>query len=83
MIWKGQGISDRYERMQPPRPEVDANLVGLDIEQLWTFVEEDGTKVLQWCQGTVVAIKTRDRIHIKWREDCLHDGDMPITEEVL
>ena len=80
---EGQGISDRYERMQPPRPEVDANLVGLDIEQLWTFVEEDGTEVLQWCQGTVVAIKTRDRIHIKWREDCLRDGDMPITEEVL
>jgi hypothetical protein len=81
--FEGQGISDRYERMQPPRPEVDANLVGLDIEQLWTFVEEDGTNVLQWCQGTVVAIKTRDRIHIKWSEDCLRDGDMPITEEVL
>ncbi len=31
---EGHGISDRYERMQPPRPEVDANLVGLDIEQL-------------------------------------------------
>ena len=42
---EGQWISDRYERMQPPRPEVDANLVGLDIEQLWTFVEEDGTSV--------------------------------------
>jgi hypothetical protein len=80
---EGQGISDRYERMQPPRPEVDANLVGLDIEQLWTFVEEDETEVLQWCQGTVVATKTRDRVHIKWREDCLRDGDMPITEEVL
>jgi hypothetical protein len=80
---EGQGISDRYERMQPPRPELDANLVGLDIEQLWTFVEKDGTKVLQWCHCTVVAIMTRDRVHIKWSEDCLHDGDMSITEEIL
>ena len=57
--------------------------MGIDIEQLWTFAEEDGTEVLQWCQGTVVTIKTRDCIHIKWHEDCLLDGNMPITEEVL
>ena len=29
-----QGLTDRYERMQPIRPEVDENLVGLQIEQL-------------------------------------------------
>jgi len=41
---ENQVVTDRYERMQPPRPEVDANLVGLKIEQLWSFVEEDGRK---------------------------------------
>ena len=43
--------------MQPPRPEVGENLIGLEVEQLWIFEEEDGSKVSQWCQGLVVAVK--------------------------
>ncbi len=78
-----QGLTDRYKRMQPIRPEVDENLVGLQIEQLWMFEEEDGTTILKWCQGTVVAVKTKDRVHIQWCKDCLRDGDLPISEEVL
>jgi hypothetical protein len=55
-----QGKTDRYEKLQPPRPDVDENLVGLEIEQLWTMIEEDGKKFLQWCQGLVVAVKTNN-----------------------
>ena len=44
-----QGMTDRHERMQPMRPEVNENLVGQDIVQLWMFDEEDGTTILQWC----------------------------------
>ena len=51
-----QGITDRHERMQPMRPAVNENLVGQDIEQLWMFDEEDGTTILQWCQGIFVAM---------------------------
>lgn len=78
-----QGKTDRYEKLQPPRPDVDENLVGLEIEQLWTMIEEDGNKFLQWCQGLVVAVKTNNRVHIQWNESCLRVGDLAITEEKL
>ena len=80
---EADGIVDRHERMQPPRPEVEENMIGLEVEQLWIFEEEDGSKVSQWCQGLVVAVKTRGKVHIQWNEDCLRQGDQPITEEVL
>ncbi len=35
------------------------------------------------CQGIVVAVKTRNRVHIQWSESTLHEGDISITEEVL
>ena len=59
------------------------HLIGLEVEQLWIFEEEDGTRVKQWCQDLVIAIKTRDRVHIQGDEECLHDGDLPISEQVL
>ena len=80
---EADGIVDRHERMQPPRPEVGENLIGFEVEQLWIFEEEDGSKVSQWCQGLVVAVKTRGKVHIQWNEDCLREGDIPIAEEVL
>jgi len=40
-------------------------------------------KVAQWCQGFVVAVKTRNRVHIQWNADCLREGGIPISEEVL
>ena len=69
--------------MQPPRPEVNEEIIGLEIEQLWMFEEADGSEVPQWCQGLVVTIKTRSGVHIQWNDNCLHEGDVKITEEVL
>jgi hypothetical protein len=80
---EAQGIADRHEMLQPQRPQVDENLIGVEIEQLWMFVEEDGTTVAQWCQGIVVGVKTRNKVHIKWNENCLREGDAPVTEEAL
>ena len=77
------GAIDRYEKLQPSRPEVDEQLIGLEIEQLWIYEEEDGEKVPQWCQGVVVAIKNRSKVHIQWNKNCLRNGDLPITEEAL
>ena len=62
---------------------MDEQLIGLEIEQLWIYEEEDGEKVPQWCQGVVVAIKNRSKVHIQWNKNCLHNGDLPITEEAL
>jgi hypothetical protein len=61
---EADGIVDRHEHMQPPRLEVGENMIGLEVEQLWIFEEEDGSKVSQWCQGLVVAVKTRGKVHI-------------------
>ena len=79
-LCKEHWMTDRDERTQPIRLEVGENLVDIEIEQLWMFEEEDGTTVLQWCQGIVVAVKTRDQDHIQWSEDYLWDGDLPISE---
>jgi hypothetical protein len=59
-----EGTIDRYEKLQPSRPEVDEQLIGQEIEQLWIYEEEDGETVLPWCQGVVVAIKNRNKDHI-------------------
>lgn len=80
---EAQGETDRYEKLQPPRPHIDESLVGTEIEQLWTMTEEDGKKFLQWCQGLVIAVKTNNRVHIQWNESCLREGDRTITEEKL
>ncbi len=56
-------------------------MIGLEVEQLWMFEVEDGSKVSQLCQGLVVAVKTRGRVHIQWNDHCLCQGDVPITEE--
>jgi hypothetical protein len=79
-----KGELDRYEKLQPrTRPEVDESLIGVEMEQLWEYTEPDGSKVLQWCQGIIVGVKTRNRVHIQWNENCLREGGLPITEEVF
>ena len=42
---EAQEIADRHEMLLPPRLQFDENLIGEEIEQLWMFVEEDGTTV--------------------------------------
>mmetsp|Transcript_26186 Transcript_26186/g.44648 ORF Transcript_26186/g.44648 Transcript_26186/m.44648 type:complete len:365 (-) Transcript_26186:8-1102(-) len=79
---ENDGKSDRYEKCQPPKPKkIDSSLEGAKIEQLWILTEPDGTKVRQWYQGKVVAVKKRSKVRIKWNSECLRDGDLEITEE--
>ena len=80
---ESDGLADRHEQMQPPRPEVNEEMIGLEIEQLWMFEETDGSKVPQWCKSLIVTVKSRNRVHIKWSANCLREGDLGITEEVL
>ena len=50
---------------------------------MWKFFEEDDTEVLQWCQGVVVAVKSKNKVHIEWNDNCLRKGDPKITEETF
>ena len=78
------GIADRHEKFQPSiSPAVDEGLIGKEIEVLYSYNEPDGSKVDQWCQGLVVAVKSQNRVHVQWCESTLREGDIPITEEVL
>ena len=56
-----EGIIDRHERLQPTRPEVNEDLIGAEIEILYSYDELDGSTTKMWCQGEVVAVQTRNR----------------------
>lgn len=78
-----QGVMDRHEKKQPPRPNVDEELVDVMMEMLFAYDEPDGTTSNMWCQGTVVAVKRDNKVHIKWDGSTLREGDIEITEEKL
>jgi hypothetical protein len=80
---ENEGITDKHERLQPTRPDVDEKLIGAELEMLYSYDEPDGSTKNMWCQGVVVAVRTRNRIHIEWDTSTLRDGDEPITEETL
>ena len=80
---ENDGVIDKYEKLQPTRPDMDANLIGVELEILYSYDEPDGSQKKMWCQGVVVAIRTRSRVHIKWDTSTLRDGDEPVTEETL
>ncbi len=78
-----EGIIDRHERLQPARPEVNEDLIGAELEILYSYVEPDGSNKNMWCQGVVVAVLPRNKVHIEWEQSTLREGDESITEEVL
>jgi hypothetical protein len=78
-----QGLTDRHEKLQPPRPEVDAKLVDKEMEMLFAYKEPDGSINMMWCQGTVMAVKKNSKVHIKWDISTLREGDKAITEETI
>ena len=55
-------------------------MIDVRIEQLWEYVEEDGTVVKQWCSGVVVAVKTQNRVLIRWDKEHIQDG-LEITQQ--
>ena len=64
------GLIDRYEKLQDEtRPKVDETMIDVRIEQLWEYIEEAETVVKQWCSGVVVAVKTQNRVLIKWDKE--------------
>jgi hypothetical protein len=78
-----EGVIDRHEKLQPARPEVDEDLIGAEIEILYSYEDPDGSTTKMWCQGEVVAVQTKNRVHIEWDGSTLREGDEPITEETL
>ena len=77
------GQTDRYKKIQPDRPEVNEELIGARIEQIWEFSELDGNKVKQCYNGTVVAINKGKKVHIKLEDDTLHEYHPKISQETL
>ena len=57
--------TDRYKKIQPDRPEVNKELIGARIEQMWGFNELDGNKLNQWYKGIVVSINKVNKVHIQ------------------
>ena len=77
------GQTDRYNKIQLDMPEVNKELIGTRIEQMWEFNELYGNKVNQWFKGTVVAIKKLNKVKIQWDEDTLNEGYPKISQETL
>jgi len=69
--------------LQPTRPDVNEDLIGTELELLYSYVEQDGRNKNMWCQSVVVAVLPRNKVHIEWEQSTLREGDELITEEVL
>lgn len=54
---ESDGEIGRYDKMQPPRPKVDSNLIDAKLEQLWVFTEPNSTEKFIGCKGVVVIKK--------------------------
>ena len=80
---KEQGMTDRHKKIQPSRPDVDEKLVNVEIEMLFSYDEPDGFTSNVWCQGTMVAVEKSNKVHTKWHDTILREGDIAITEETL
>jgi len=78
-----EGKIDRHKKLQGGMPDIDETLINFRIEQLWEFIENDSSAVLQWCKGTIVGVKKDNKVHIKWDKESLRDGDPEITQEKL
>ena len=77
------GAEDWHERMQPPRPNIDGSLIDRRMEQRWDFKEPSGKVVPMWCKGTIVAVKGNSRVHIRWDDNYVREGETNVTEERL
>ena len=79
------GITDRHQKKQPTTPPtIDVDFVETRIEQIWEFVEVDGTSKLIWCKGTVIAVKNNNKkVRIQWDAEYHRPGDPVISEETL
>jgi hypothetical protein len=54
---ENERITDKHERLQPTRPDVDEKLIGEELEMLYSYDEPDGSTKNMWCQGVVVGIE--------------------------
>jgi hypothetical protein len=52
---EAQGISDRVEALQPPRPDFDTRIVGKRLEICWPY-KEAGKTVKIWASGVVKRV---------------------------
>ena len=61
--------------MHPVRPDIDEDLIGAEIEILYKYVEPDGSSNNMRCQGIVIALQIRNRIHIELSASTFCEGD--------
>jgi hypothetical protein len=46
-----EGVIDWHEKQQPARPELDEDLIGAEIEILYSYDKPDRSSTNMWCQG--------------------------------
>ena len=77
------GIIDRHEKLQPrTQPIINEGYVGTQIEQIWEFLEDDGTSKLIWCKGLVIGVlNKKTKVRIQWDKEYHREGDPEISQE--
>lgn len=55
---EAKGIGDSYQARQGSRPDIDENLIGKRIEQVFHYDLPEGVfgDALMWCAGEVIGI---------------------------
>ena len=79
------GIIDRHEKLQPrTQPIINEGFVGKRIEQIWEFLEDDGTSKLIWCKGLVIGVlNKKTKVRIQWDKEYHREGDPEISQETF
>jgi len=77
------GLIDTYEKLQDmTRAKVDETMIDVRIEQLYEYVDGGGVVMKQLCSLVVVAVKTQNRVLVRWNKEQIQDG-LDITQQKL
>ena len=73
-------------RKKQPRspPTINISFVGTQIEQIWEFLEDNGTSKLVWCKGIVIGVMNKNaKVKIQWDKKYHCPGDPQISQEIF
>jgi hypothetical protein len=80
------GDGDRWGEMQEfTAPDIDQDLVGFQLEKLFEYTEPDGSTMLEWCHGEIIAIKNAktNTVKVAWDPQFVRTKDERETNEKL
>ena len=83
---ESRGDGDRWSEMQQySAPDINKDLVGFRLEKLFEFTEADGSTLLEWCHGEIVAIKNAktNTVQVEWDQQFVRTKNESKTFEKL